>query len=113
MTDADVIFRAARTVTPEGEAPFTVAVRDGSIAALAPFDAPFDTAREVVLGPDEVLLAGVVDTHVHVNAPGRTEWEGFPTATLAAAAGGVTTLLDMPLNSIPPTCDIEALDLKR
>jgi allantoinase len=70
--------------------------------------------REVVdLGPDVVLLPGLVDTHVHVNEPGRTEWEGFATATRAAAAGGVTTVLDMPLNSIPPTLDPEALATKR
>ncbi|HEX5401545.1 MAG TPA: allantoinase AllB [Pseudonocardiaceae bacterium] len=113
MTDVDIIFRAARTVTPDGEAPRTVAVRNGSIVELAPLDASFDAAREVVLGADEVLLAGVVDTHVHVNEPGRTAWEGFATATRAAAAGGVTTLVDMPLNSIPPTCDLAALELKR
>ncbi len=111
--DADIVFRAARTVTPDGEAARTVAVRNGSIVALAPLDARFDSAREIVLAPDEVLLAGNVDTHVHVNDPGRTEWEGFATATRAAAAGGVTTLVDMPLNSIPPTCDLEALELKR
>ena len=56
---------------------------------------------------------GLVDTHVHVNEPGRTEWEGFATATRAAAAGGVTTILDMPLNSIPPTVDVAALEVKR
>ena len=55
----------------------------------------------------------LVNSHVHVNDPGRTEWEGFTTATRAAAAGGVTTIIDMPLNSIPPTCDVPALDLKR
>ena len=60
-----------------------------------------------------MLLPGLVDTHVHVNEPGRTEWEGFDTATRAAAAGGVTTLLDMPLNSLPPTCTVEALEVKR
>jgi allantoinase len=113
MTEADIIFRAARTVTLDGEVPCAVVVRNGSIAELAPLDAGIDAAREVTLGPDEVLLAGVVDTHVHVNDPGRTEWEGFATATRAAAAGGVTTLIDMPLNSIPPTCDVEALELKR
>jgi len=113
MTEADIIFRAARTVTPDGKVPCAVVVRNGSIAALAPLDARIDAAREVTLGPDEVLMAGIVDTHVHVNDPGRTEWEGFATATRAAAAGGVTTLIDMPLNSIPPTCDVEALELKR
>jgi allantoinase len=59
------------------------------------------------------LLPGLVDTHVHVNDPGRVEWEGFPTATAAAAAGGVTTIVDMPLNSIPPTCTVDALEQKR
>ena len=62
---------------------------------------------------DEVLLPGLVDTHVHVNEPGRTEWEGFATATRAAAAGGVTTIIDMPLNSVPPTTTLAALDVKR
>ena len=60
-----------------------------------------------------MLLPGLVDTHVHVNEPGRTEWEGFATATRAAAAGGVTTILDMPLNSIPPTTTVAALEVKR
>ena len=60
-----------------------------------------------------MLIPGLVDTHVHVNEPGRTEWEGFATATRAAAAGGVTTIIDMPLNSIPPTTNVAALELKR
>ena len=60
-----------------------------------------------------MLLPGLVDTHVHVNEPGRTEWEGFATATRAAAAGGVTTIVDMPLNSIPPTTTVAALEEKR
>ena len=63
----------------------------------------------IALADDEVLLPGLVDTHVHVNEPGRTEWEGFATATAAAAAGGVTTILDMPLNSIPATTSVDAL----
>ena len=67
----------------------------------------------VDLADDEVLLPGLVDTHVHVNEPGRTEWEGFASATRAAAAGGVTTILDMPLNSIPPTTTVEALRVKQ
>src|ERR671920_1570238 len=84
---------------------------DGRIAAVTGFDdAPADA---VTLPDDEVLLPGLVDSHVHVNEPGRTEWEGFATATRAAAAGGVTTIIDMPLNSIPPTVDVEALDVKR
>ena len=67
----------------------------------------------VELAADEVLLPGLVDTHVHVNEPGRTEWEGFASATRAAAAGGVTTIVDMPLNSIPPTTTLAALEQKR
>ncbi len=69
--------------------------------------------EEVTLGDDEVLLPGLVDTHVHVNEPGRTDWEGFDTATRAAAAGGVTTIIDMPLNSIPATTTLDALELKQ
>ena len=74
---------------------------------------PPAAARVVDLDDDEVLLPGLVDTHVHVNEPGRTEWEGFATATRAAAAGGVTTIVDMPLNSIPPTTTVAALEIKR
>ena len=70
-------------------------------------------AAVVELADDVVLIPGLVDTHVHVNEPGRTHWEGFATATTAAGAGGVTTLLDMPLNSLPPTLSAAALDVKR
>ena len=73
-----------------------IAVDSVTEAAEPPADAEL-----VQLADDEVLLPGLVDTHVHVNEPGRTEWEGFATATAAAAAGGVTTILDMPLNSVP------------
>jgi len=62
-----------------------------------------DSVRIIDLADDEVLMPGLVDTHVHINEPGRTHWEGFATATAAAAAGGVTTIIDMPLNCIPPT----------
>jgi allantoinase len=110
--DLDVVIRAARMVTPEGERAGAVGVRDGEIVAVAPI-ADLTAARVVELADDEVLMPGVVDAHVHVNDPGRTEWEGFASATRAAAAGGVTTIVDMPLNSIPPTCDLPALDLKR
>ncbi|MGY0538217.1 allantoinase AllB [Nocardioides sp. YJ-D4] len=111
--DLDVVIRAARMVTPEGERAGAVGVRDGAIVAVAPIAEDLTAARVVELADDEVLMPGVVDAHVHVNDPGRTEWEGFASATRAAAAGGVTTIVDMPLNSIPPTCDLPALDLKR
>src|SRR5205807_5968056 len=72
---------------------------------------PPDAARQLDVG-GAALLPGVVDSHVHVNEPGRTEWEGFETATRAAAAGGVTTIVDMPLNSVPVTTTVTALELK-
>jgi allantoinase len=109
----DLVFRAARVVTPDGERPAAVGVQDGRIVAVAPVDADLVAHRTVELADDEVLLPGLVDTHVHINEPGRTEWEGFATATRAAAAGGVTTVIDMPLNSIPPTTDVAALEVKR
>ncbi len=108
-----LVLRSTRVVTPEGERPACVLVEAGRIAAVLPHRAdPGRRARVVELG-DDALLPGVVDTHVHVNDPGRTEWEGFGSATRAAAAGGVTTIVDMPLNSVPPTTDRAALDVKR
>ena len=108
----DLVVRSLRAVTPDGERPLAVCVREGRIAALEPYDAVLETADEVDLG-QVALLPGLVDSHVHVNEPGRTEWEGYATATRAAAAGGVTTIVDMPLNAIPPTVDLDALELKR
>ena len=115
MSDFDLLFRAARTVLPDGERGADVAVKDGRIVAVEAPGSDFGerAAAVVELTPDEVLLPGIVDSHVHVNDPGRTEWEGFETATKAAASGGVTTIVDMPLNSIPPTVDIAALEVKR
>jgi allantoinase len=108
----DLVVRSRRAVTPEGERPAAVAVRGGRIAAVESYDAPLPATEDTDLG-DLALLPGLVDTHVHVNEPGRTEWEGFATATRAAAAGGVTTIVDMPLNSLPPTVDAAALRVKR
>jgi len=113
MPDIDLVIRASRTLVDGDEQPASVAVADGVIVGTGPFDAPWDAETERILEDDEVLIPGVVDTHVHVNEPGRTEWEGFASATAAAAAGGVTTIIDMPLNSIPPTTTLEALELKR
>jgi allantoinase len=107
-----IVFRARRAVVDGAERPAAVLVAGERIEAVLPVDLPVE-AREIVLADDEVLLPGLVDTHVHVNEPGRTEWEGFATATRAAAAGGVTTIVDMPLNSLPPTTDVAALELKR
>ncbi|WP_326569318.1 allantoinase AllB [Amycolatopsis rhabdoformis] len=109
----DLVVRAARAVTAAGEGPATLGVDGGRIVAVEPGIVDLPADRVVELAADEVLLPGLVDTHVHVNDPGRAEWEGFETATRAAAAGGVTTIVDMPLNSLPPTVDVAALEVKR
>lgn len=109
----DLVVAARRVVTGGEIRPARVGVADGRIATVGPWEQRLDAAETVVLDDDLVLLPGLVDTHVHVNEPGRTEWEGFATATAAAAAGGVTTILDMPLNSIPPTVSAAALAVKR
>ncbi|RKN06977.1 allantoinase AllB [Streptomyces radicis] len=113
MTDAELLIRSTRVITPEGQRPAAVAVAGGRVAAVLPHDAPAPPgAHDLDLGTD-ALLPGLVDTHVHINDPGRAEWEGFATATRAAAAGGVTTVLDMPLNSVPPTTTPAHLEVKR
>ncbi|WP_406135751.1 allantoinase AllB [Streptomyces sp. NBC_01089] len=113
MSTTELVLRSTRVITPQGTRAASVAVAEGKIAAVLPYDAEVpDGARLTDFG-DDVLLPGLVDTHVHVNDPGRTEWEGFWTATRAAAAGGITTLLDMPLNSLPPTTTADNLRTKQ
>ena len=109
MTQA---FISSRVVTPEGVRPAAVVVEQGRIQSVR---APEDAPRAALLHEfgDLVLLPGLVDSHVHINEPGRTEWEGFATATRAAAAGGYTTLVDMPLNCLPETTTVAALEAKR
>jgi allantoinase len=108
----DLVVRSRRTVLPDGTRPSAIAVRDSAIAAIDEYGTRLDATADVDLG-DLALLPGLVDTHVHVNEPGRTDWEGFATATRAAAAGGVTTICDMPLNSLPPTVSVRALREKQ
>jgi len=130
---ADLVICAKRVVTPAGIVEAEVHIRDGVIIAVtgaadrtAAGAGPRSVgtaagvgwvsphgAGVIELPDDEVLMPGLVDTHVHINEPGRTDWEGFTTATAAAAAGGITTLIDMPLNSIPPTTDVAALAAKQ
>jgi allantoinase len=108
----DLMIYGRRILTHEGLRPGCVHVHAGDIAAVTGVDVAPATALFVDAG-DDVVMAGLVDTHVHVNEPGRTEWEGFASATRAAAAGGVTTLFDMPLNSIPALTSLAALQKKR
>jgi allantoinase len=104
--------RGRRVLVGEQVRPATLRLRDGRIEAIEPVGVP--VAGEVLeVPPTAYVLPGAVDTHVHVNEPGRTEWEGFASATTAAALGGVTTLVDMPLNSLPPTTTVEHLEVKR
>lgn len=107
----DRIVRSERVVYRGDVRPGAVHVRGGKIADVTePSDVP--VGAEVDDVGDLVVMPGLVDSHVHVNEPGRTHWEGFETATKAAAAGGVTTIVDMPLNSVPSTTDVEALEEK-
>ncbi|MEY4512832.1 MAG: hypothetical protein RLZZ450_4954 [Pseudomonadota bacterium] len=102
-------IKSTRVVTPAGVGPGTVIIRGEQIAEVTSGASGLDDVVDV---GKLVVSPGVVDTHVHLNEPGRTDWEGFTTGTRAAAAGGVTTLIDMPLNCIPVTTDREALASK-
>lgn len=108
----DLVIRSRHVVLPDRTGPAALHIRHGKIIGVLDFNdvpagCPVDDAEGTVVMP------GVVDTHVHVNEPGRTEWEGFESATQSAAAGGVTTILDMPLNSIPATTTPPSLEAKR
>jgi allantoinase len=125
MPAADLVIRGPRVALPESSKagslsssipvsvrPASIHVADGVIIAIAGFD-EIPSGCAVEDADDSVIvMPGLVDTHVHINEPGRTAWEGFATATRAAAAGGVTTLIDMPLNSIPPTTTVAGLQAK-
>ncbi|AWL84936.1 allantoinase [Streptomyces griseus] len=113
MPDIQLVLRSTRVVTPDGTRPATIVVAGGTIDAVLPYDAHVPSSARLEDVSDHVVLPGLVDTHVHVNDPGRTEWEGFWTATRAAAAGGITTIVDMPLNSLPPTTTVENLRVKQ
>jgi allantoinase len=112
MDAPDLVVRGRRVVTGGGLVAAAVHVRDGVIETVTGYD-QVPAGCEVMEAEEAVVMPGLVDTHVLVNEPGRTDWEGFDSATRAAAAGGVTTIVDMPLNSLPPTTSVASLQAKR
>jgi allantoinase len=112
MSTVDLIIRGRTVVSADAIGPASIHVSGEKIVAVRRFEDVLSDCEIVEADDDAVIMPGLVDTHVHINSPGRTDWEGFRTATRAAAAGGVTTLIDMPLNSIPPTTTLAGLRTK-
>ena len=112
MTAPELIIRGRRVVSTGTVAPRSIHIGDGRVVGLGEYDDVVSGCELVEIDDNSVVMPGLVDTHVHINSPGRTEWEGFRSATRAAAAGGVTTLVDMPLNSIPPTTTLAGFKTK-
>ncbi|AKK28128.1 allantoicase [Mycobacterium sp. EPa45] len=112
MAAVEHVIRAPRAVVDGAVRPLAIGVADGVIRVVDSFDAELGACDQTVLDPEVVLLPGLVDTHVHINEPG-TDWEGFASATAAALAGGITTVVDMPLDSDPVTTTVAALGVKR
>src|SRR5262245_66419432 len=104
-----LVVRAPRAALPEGLAPASLSIEGGRFVAIQPLDAPLPQGAEAIDATGCVVLPGLVDSHVHANEPGRTDWEGLESASRAAASGGVTTIVDMPLNCVPATTNVEAL----
>ena len=109
MPGGSVVIRGGTVVLPTGQRPADIAVRDGVISAIG---TEVGDEGEMIDGTGLVVLPGVVDAHVHFNEPGRAHWEGWDAGTRGAAAGGVTTVLEMPLNAHPPTTTAAAFDAK-
>jgi allantoinase len=112
-SDAPHVIRSKNVCLPDGVAPASIHINKGRIDRVGPWDDGGHPGANIMDAGELFVMPGLVDTHVHINDPGRTDWEGFATATAAAAAGGVTTLMDMPLNSVPATNNANALDRKR
>src|SRR5258708_3932911 len=110
MPQPDLVIRGRRVVLQNDLVPASIHVSAGRISAIADFEDTPSNCEIVEAGEASVVMPGLVDTPVQVNDPGRTEWEGFATATRAAAAGGVTTIVDMPLNCIPATTTLDGLN---
>jgi allantoinase len=112
MHNPELVIRGRRVVTKHGIDPASLHITRGFISSISIFEDVPSGCELIEAEPDSVIMPGLVDTHVHVNEPGRTGWEGFETATRAAAAGGVTSIFDMPLNSIPATTSLKDLQTK-
>src|SRR5687767_9390497 len=112
MASPDLIIRGRNVVLPDSIGAQSIYVRDGVIESVRDYEEIAGDCELVEADENSVIMPGLVDTHVHVNAPGRTDWEGFQHATTAAAAGGTTSLIDMPLNSIPATTTLDAFRTK-
>src|SRR5262245_35118020 len=108
----DLIIRGPNVVLTDAIGPRAVHIQDGKIVAVTDYDQIASDCEVIDVDENSIVMPGLVDTHVHVNSPGRTEWEGFQSATQAAAAGGTTTIVDMPLNSIPATTTLAAFKTK-
>jgi allantoinase len=109
----DTVIRAERVMTPEGEQAACIGIMNGRFRYVDDLEAAIPAREEIRVDADVVVLPGLVDTHVHLQDPGQASWEGFDSGTRAAAAGGITTVVDMPLDSLPVTVDAPALDTKR
>jgi allantoinase len=112
MHPPELVIRGRRVVTEDSVAPASVHITGGRISAISIYEDVPPGCELIEAAPASIVMPGLIDTHVHVNEPGRTDWEGFETATRAAAAGGVTAIVDMPLNSIPATTTLAGLNEK-
>jgi allantoinase len=106
MPATNLVIRGKKVVLPGSVVSAAIHIGGQTITSVSSYDSIPSNCGLIEIGDESIVMPGLVDTHVHVNEPGRTDWEGFATATRAAAAGGITTLIDMPLNSIPPTTSV-------
>jgi len=111
MPSFDTVIVGASLVTPEGETRKDLGISDGKIVAIE--DQLNGQSANEIVAEDAIVIPGIIDSHVHLNEPGNTDWEGFDTGSKAALAGGITCLFDMPLNSLPTTINVEAFELKK
>ncbi len=112
MPTPTLVIRGKQVVLADSISAASIHITNDKITAIRDYDDLPAGCDVVEAGEQSIVMPGLVDSHVHVNEPGRTSWEGFQTATRAAAAGGITTIVDMPLNSIPPTTTLAGFEAK-